>query len=312
MANRVVYWNGSFISETEARVSIFDSALMFGDMVFEMTRTFGQKTFRLREHLERLYASLDYVEIDCGLTIDEMESATLETIERNLPELEALDFQVMHDVTRGAGSLYDTLVKEGTEPLVSISALPLVRHLAGVSAHYAQGAHLVITPQQAIPARYIDPKAKNRSRLHYQLANLHASRLEPGAMALLLDERGFVAEGTGSNVFIARDGEVLTPKPHDILRGVSRRACIDYAASIGISVREVDLDPYDVRAADEVWITSTPFAMLPVTRFDFRPVGDGTPGEIFIRILDTWSEEVGVNIAAQAEEYGKLAETWSP
>ncbi|MBS10232.1 MAG: branched-chain amino acid aminotransferase [Gemmatimonadetes bacterium] len=312
MANRVVYWNGSFIPEPDARVSIFDSALMFGDMVFEMTRTFGQKTFRLREHLERLYASLDYVEIDCGLTIDEMESATHETIERNLPELEGLDFQVMHDVTRGSGSLYDTLVKEGTAPIVSINTMPLVRHLAGVSDHYTKGAHLVITPQQAVPARYIDPKAKNRSRLHYQLANLHALRLEPGAMALLLDERGFVAEGTGSNVFMAREGEVLTPKPHDILRGVSRQACVDYAKLLGIAVREVDIDPYDVRTADEVWITSTPFAILPVTRFDFRTVGKGVPGEIYSRILKAWSEDVGVNISRQAEEYRGLSETWTP
>ena len=102
MAERLVYFNGVFVPEPEARISIFDCALMYGDMVFEMTRSFGQKPYRLREHLERLYGSLKYAQIDCGLDIDAMEEATCETIARNLPAIGALDFQIMHYVTRGA------------------------------------------------------------------------------------------------------------------------------------------------------------------------------------------------------------------
>ena len=163
MANRVVYFNGEFIPELEARISIFDSALMFGDMVFEATRTFNQKPYRLREHLDRLYASMRYAEIDCGLSIDQMESATHETIERNMPALDGLDVQIMHDVTRGALPLYDGIVKEGTAPIISINVIPLVRHTGSMAEKYAAGAHLVITPQQSVPARYIDPKVKNRT-----------------------------------------------------------------------------------------------------------------------------------------------------
>src|ERR1700682_3501004 len=101
MAQRVVYFNGQYMPEKEARVSIFDSALMFGDMAFEMTRTYQRKPFRLREHLERLYGSLRLLEIDCGLTLAEMERATLETLERNLPtEAADMDWQIMHDVSR--------------------------------------------------------------------------------------------------------------------------------------------------------------------------------------------------------------------
>ena len=102
MPLRLVYFNGDFVSERDARISIFDSALMFGDMVFEMTRSFKQKPYRLRNHLDRLYASMKYARIDCGLSIEEMESATDETIERNLPALEGLDYQIMHNVTLGA------------------------------------------------------------------------------------------------------------------------------------------------------------------------------------------------------------------
>ena len=176
MPQRLVYFNGSYVSEQDARISIFDSALMFGDMVFEMTRSFKQKPYRLRNHMDRLYASMKYARIDCGLNIEEMESATEETIERNLPALEGLDYQIMHNVTRGALPLYDTLVTEGVSPVVTINVIPLVRHIGGAAHDYEQGAHFVVTPQQSVPARYIDPKAKNRSRIYYQLANLQAQR----------------------------------------------------------------------------------------------------------------------------------------
>ena len=142
MAKRLVYFNGEFVPEPEARISIFDCALMYGDMVFEMTRSFGQQPFRLREHLERLYGSLKYAQIDCGLDIDAMEEATHETIARNLPAIGALDFQIMHDVTRGALPLYNTIVKEGTAPIVSINVFPLVRHIGGMAHLYRGGGAL--------------------------------------------------------------------------------------------------------------------------------------------------------------------------
>ena len=180
---------------------------MFGDMVFEMTRSFKQKPYRLRNHLDRLYAS------------------------------------------------------------ITINVIPLVRHVGGTAHYYVQGAHFVVTPQQSVPARYIDPKAKNRSRIYYQLANLQAQRMEDGASALLTDEHGFITEGTGNNFFIVLNGEILTPKPHDILRGISRQACMELAERLNIPVRETNIEPYDVRDADEAWYTSTTICMVPITRF---------------------------------------------
>lgn len=312
MAKRLVYFNGEFVPEIEARISIFDCALMYGDMVFEMTRSFQQKPYRLREHMERLYGSMKYAGIDCGMTIDAMEAVTHETVERNLPALEGYDFQIMHDVTRGALPLYDSLVREGTKPIVSINVIPLVRHIGGMAGKYEKGAHFVITPQRSVPARYIDPKAKNRSRIYYKIAELQAGRMEEGASALLTDEHGFITEGTGNNFFLAHGGEILTPKPHDILRGVSRGACMKLAEELGIPVREADIEPYDVREADEAWFTSTSICMVPITRFDFQPVGDGKPGPIYRRLLAAWSEEVGVDIAGQAREYARLKDTWKP
>ena len=163
-----------------------------------------------------------------------------------------------------------------------------------------------------MPARYIDPKAKNRSRIYYKLAELEAARVEAGANALLTDERGFVTEGTGNNFFMVRDGEILTPKPHDILRGVSRGYCMELARAAGVAVHETDIEPYDVRQASEAWYTSTSIAMVPVTRFDGASVGSGTPGPVYRRLLSAWSTSVGVDIPAQAREYAGLGADWRP
>ena len=218
----------------------------------------------------------------------------------------------MHDVTRGGLAFYESIITEGLAPIVSINVLPLVRHVGGMAEIYDRGAHFVITPQQSVPSRFIDPKAKSRSRLHYRLAEFHAARLEAGALALLTDEHGFITEGTGNNFFMARGGEIFTPKAQNILRGVSRAACMELAEKLAIPVHEADLEPYDVREADEAWSTSTTVCMLPITRFNFRAIGDGSPGPVYQRLLNAWSKEVGVDIADQARTYAELAKSWTP
>ena len=234
-AQRQVYFNGKYVPESEARVSIFDSALMFGDMVFEVTRTYNHEPFRLREHLERLYAGIKILEIDCGLTIDEMEAVTLETMEVNASLFpEGLDMQIMHDVSRGPLALYDTVFPQGLEPTVSINCWPLTYHLAGIADSYDTGVHAVTVPQRSVPSRLIDPKIKNRSRIYYQVAGVQAGKVEPGAYPILMDDDGFLTEGAGANFFIVRDGELFTPEGRNILRGVTRGAVMDLAASEGI------------------------------------------------------------------------------
>jgi branched-chain amino acid aminotransferase len=312
MTQRLVYLNGAFVPEAQARISIFDCALMYGDMVFEMTRTFRQIPFRLDEHLDRLYDSLKYARLDCGLSQAEMVAATHETLERNSEALAGVDCQIMHNVTRGVIPVYDGIVPEGTGPVVTINVFPLYRHVGGMVDRYETGVHFVVPPQQSVPARYLDPKAKTRSRLHYKIAELQAAYMEEGAQALLTDEHGFVTEGTGNNFFMVRNGEVLTPRGRDILRGVSRGACLDLARGLGIPVRETDIEPYDVRQADEAWFTSTTICMVPITRFDFHTIGDGSPGPVYRRILQAWSEQVGVDIVAQARNLAAAGQNWSP
>jgi branched-chain amino acid aminotransferase len=301
---RKVYFNGEFVPESEARVSIFDSALMFGDMLFEMTRTYNGEPFRLRNHLERLYAGLKIMEIDCGLNIDEMEAATLQTIEVNRPCFpEGLDFQIMHNVSRGPLAQYRTLFTEGPRPTITINCWPLTWHLADSADSYDTGVHVVIPPQKSVPSRLIDPKIKNRSRIYYQIANQQAQKIDPAASALLTDDDGFITEGTGNNFFIAKDGELFTPEPRNVLRGVTRQAVMELAADMGIRCHERNLEPYDVAGADEAFNTSTTIAVMPATRFNGQPVGDGKVGPMVRSLIDAFSEMVGVDIVAQAKQY---------
>ena len=310
MANRIVYFNGDFIPESEARVSIFDSALMFGDMAFEMTRTYKHNSFCLDEHLQRLYASLRLLEIDCGLSVDEMKQISMETLDRNLStETDDVDWQIMHNVSRGPLPIYRTVFPQGLVPTVTVNCWPLVPLLGSMAEKIRSGVQLVVVSQQALPAQLIDAKAKTRSRMHYQMAILQAARTGD-TWGVLLDPDGFLAEGPGWNLFIVREGILLTPEPRNILLGVSRATVIKLANQLGIEVCECNLGRYEALQADEIFCTSTPFSTIHVNRFEGQLVGDGTPGPIFTQLLNAWQEMVGVDFITQAQLYEDRLENW--
>ncbi len=305
---RVVYFNGEFVPERDARISIYDSALMFGDMVFEMTRSFNKVQFKLRDHLERLYTSIKIVHIPVAMTIDEMEKAVLETIEVNEPAFAADDeHRIMIDVSRGLLSLYDGAVDIPRGPNVVIADFPLRWTVAGMGRLFDHGINMVIPSQRAIPADLLDPKVKNRSRLFYLMANIEVSKYEgDDNWALLLDPDGFVTEGTGDNFFIVKDGGVITPEGRNVLRGISRAYVLhELAPQLGLAAVEKNIEPYDVVSADEAFITGTPFCILPVTSLGHVPIGDGRPGEITRSLLDRWSRNVGVDIIGQIQAWDK-------
>ena len=306
---RTVYINGSFVAEDEAGVSIFDSALMFGDMVFETTRTFNGQPFRLRDHIDRLFVGLRTLEIDCGLTPEGMEAATLQTVERNRPCFaDGTDFQIVHNVSRGPLPVYGSIFADGPQATVTINCWPLTWHLAAFANAYVSGVHAVVPAQRAVPSRLIDPKIKNRSRIHYQIANLQVQKVDPQAWALLLDEDGFLTEGTGSNFFLIKDGCLLTPEPRNVLRGVTRQAVLELAQRLEIPCRECNLEAYDVMTADEAFFTSTPFTIMPATRFNGHAINTGAPGPLTQRLMDAWNRMVEVDMAAQARAYAALVQ----
>jgi len=307
---RLVYLNGEFVPETEARISVYDSALMFGDMVFEMTRSFNQKQFMLGAHLERLYRGVKQLRIPLKVSKDEMEQLVYRTMEANQPAFDPHDeHRIMIDVSRGPLGMYSRVFGGKIEPTVVIADFPVKWTVASLAHFYDDGVHVITPNQRMIPAQLLDPKVKNRSRLHYLMANLEVSLVnDPNVMALLLDPDGFVAEGTGSNFFMVEDGRLMTPEGRNILRGIRRAYILDLARRLGIEACERNIELYDVIHADEAFLTSTAFSMLPCVKINGLTIGDGKMGPVFKRLIDAWSEEVGVDIIAQTRAFAAEVE----
>tara|TARA_B100000446_G_scaffold175408_1_gene186079 strand:- start:57 stop:1034 length:978 start_codon:yes stop_codon:yes gene_type:complete len=306
---RLVYVNGKFVPETEAKISIYDSALMFGDMVFEMTRSFNKKQFKLREHLQRLYTSINYVHIPLKMSLEEMESACFETIEKNEPFFDEHDeHRLMINVSRGPLSIYSEVFNGKLEPTVIISDFPLKWTVMGMGRLFDVGINAVIPNQRAVPAELIDPKVKNRSRFHYMMANIEVSKISgKNNWPLLLDTDNYIAEGTGDNFFMVKKNILYTPEPRNILVGISRNYIIELARELSIKCIETNLTESDVYEADEAFMTATPFCMLPVTKINGRNIGSGKRGKITNELLSLWSEKVGVDIEKQIKEFNYMS-----
>lgn len=304
-SGRLVYLNGEFVDEKDAKISIFDSALMFGDMVFEMTRSFNKKQFKLREHLERLYAGLHILRIPINLTIDEMEEACYKTIEVNEPFFEKHDeHRLMINVSRGPLGIYAPIFDNKLEPTVVIADFPLKWTVSSMGVLFEKGINAVIPSQRAIPGNLLDPKIKNRSRVHYQMANIEVANYKgENNWALLLDPDGFIAEGTGDNFFIVKNGVIITPEGRNVLRGISREYIFEIADELNIPCIEKNIEPYDVYTADEAFMTGTPFSLLPVVTLNKELISDGKRGTITDQLIKKWSQNVGLDLEQQIIDY---------
>ena len=307
MKTRLVFINGKFVPENEAKISIFDSALMFGDMVFEMTRSFNKKQFKLREHLERLYAGIKILRIPVKQTIEDMERICLEVVRKNDPVFKKTDeHRLMINISRGPLGIYNQIFDYKMEPTIIVADFPLKWTVVGMGKLFDIGINAVITSQRAIPAYLLDPKIKNRSRIHYQMANIEASLVEgDNNWPLLLDVDGFIAEGTGDNFFIVKNKTVITPEGRNILRGISREYIFELSSQLGLKCIEKNIEPYDVYTADEAFMTGTPFCILPVTSLNNVSIGNGKPCNIAKLLLDKWSQNIKVDIVKQIKEFNK-------
>ncbi len=310
MPNRVVYFNGKFIPEREARVSIFDSGYLYGDTAFEMTRTFNGQPFQLRQHLERLQGTLQFLEIDPGLSLDDLERLTRETLSRNRStEADDVDWHIRHDLSRGPAEMYLPVFPAGTGALVSISCWPLIRHMGRFAPNYEHGVEVVVSPQKSLPPGLINPRAKTRSRVHFQLAQLQAKKLGP-VWPVLTDDQGCLTEGPSWNILVIRDGVLHSPTADQILHGVSRSITFEAARRVGLQVRETSIDRDFAKQSQEILCTATSFGLVPVVRFAGQPVGSGLPGEWYHRLFLEWKQIVGLDFVAQAQSYSTRVAAW--
>lgn len=294
---RLVYINGEMFPESEAKISIFDAGLLVGDTVTEATRTFKHKPFRLKEHITRLYKSLKVVRIQLEIEPERMEETTLEVMKANLPFYKASDdLWLVHNITRGT---YPLSGDPGGKrfPTVIIYTAPM--DLTYWAEFYIRGCHAVTAMTRMSP-QSLDPRIKNRSRMHYTLGELEVKLVDPRAQGIFLDVEGNLCENKGGNFFVISEGVLRTPRLKQALDGISRKTALELASQLHIPIEVCDLQPYDVYTADEAFFTSTPYCIMPATKFNGVPVGDGKVGPITKKLLQAWSELVGVDIVKQA------------
>ena len=305
-SGRKVYFNGKFVDESEAKISIYDSALMFGDMVFEMTRSFNKKHFKLEEHIDRLFLGLKILRINLDVTKKQLLDICTKTasINENLFTKDD-EHRLMIDVSRGLLGIYEGNVGVQSGTNLIVADFPLRWTVKGMGKFFDKGINMVITPQRVIPSHLMDPKIKNRSRLFYLNANIEASLYKgDNNWALMLDTDGFIAEGSGDNFFIIKDNKVISPEGRNMLRGISRSYVMnELCKKLNIEVIEKNIEPYDVYDADEAFITGTPFCMLPVTSLNHINIGDGKVGKIYTSLLKLWGSEKKIDIKKQIQHW---------
>jgi branched-chain amino acid aminotransferase len=293
-----VYLNGELVQRDQAKISVFDSAVMLGDTVTESTRTFNHQPFKLEQHIKRLYQSLKITRINPQMTMDEMTELSLKVLDANRHLLEPHeDCWLVHNISRGMSVAGADPTIQRSPPTIIIFTSPMI--LKDWAPFYIHGCHAVTPMSRAVPSQALDARIKNRSRMAYTLAEMEVKLVDPQAQGILLDIHGNIAENKGGNFFIVADGVLKTPITSNALAGISRQTVLELSQSLGLPLQECDIQPYDVYTADEAFFTSTPYCIMPATKFNGLPVGDGTVGPITRQLLTAWSSLVGVDIVAQ-------------
>ena len=292
----VAFFNGQLLPETNVGISIRDRGFLYGDAVFDATRTFQGKTFKLREHVDRLFNSLRYLRIDPEMTKEDMISWSLKVVEHNYPLLpDGQDLWVMQRISRG---LESSTITTNPKPTILIESHPIP--FARRAKLYRDGIRLITPSTPRIPPRFISPRAKTHNYLNLIMGELEAQAIDPESWAVLLDENGNFTEGRGSNIFLVKNGMVYTPRGQIVLEGITRETVLNLASGLGFPVSERDLDLYDVYTADEAFLTSTSLCICPISSNNGSGVGNGVvPGPITSRLIGAFSDLTGTDYVAQ-------------
>lgn len=300
----IVWINGQFQPVDDAKLHVFDKGIVHGASITEMLRTFGHRPFRVEEHLDRLFASLEAVGFSVSVSRAKLEGIVADVAEHNaafIPETHDLGMIVF--ATPGTNLTYVGMTGERNSETMCVHTFPLPFELW--AEKMTAGQKLVIPQVRAIPAECIDPRIKHRSRLHWHLADREARLKEPGASALVLDSEGRLTETSSGNFFVVIDGEIVTPSPERCLGGISQRVVRELAETLGIPYRSADLRPGDLQNATEAFTSSTPYCLMPVASVNGEAVGESISGPIYRKLIAAWNELVGVDIIEQIQNGAK-------
>ncbi|BCU81283.1 branched chain amino acid aminotransferase [Polycladomyces abyssicola] len=287
VTERWIYMSGEYVKKEDAKVSVFDHGFLYGDGVFEGIRVYDGNVFRLREHLVRLYDSAKSILLHIPYTMEEMEQAVVETVRKN----QLRDAYIRLIVSRGVGELCLDPEKCARPEVIIIA--DQVRLFPQET--YEKGLHIVTVPTRRNVPDALNPKIKSLNYLNNILVKIEANRAGVGE-ALMLNSDGYVAEGSGDNIFIVKRGVLYTPPGYvGALEGITRQAIIDLAHQLQFQVKEEPFTRHDVYVADEVFLTGTAAEVIAVVNVDGREIGDGKPGPITRQLLTEFRRLVRVD-----------------
>jgi branched-chain amino acid aminotransferase len=272
----VIYINGKFVPEEEASVSVFDHGFLYGDGAFEGIRAYNGRIFRLEDHVKRLYDSAKAIMLCIPISQEEMAQAIIDTVRKNGMK----DGYIRPIVTRGVGDL-------GLDPLkCSIPTIIIITKEWGAMYGnlYEVGLTAITVTVRRNSPDSLPPNTKSLNYLNNIMAKIEAN-VKGGNEAIILDSTGRVSEGSGDNIFVVKDGKILTPFTINNLKGITRDAVMQLAREKGYSMEERDLGLFDLYTADEVFVTGTAAEVAPVTTVDGRSVGTGKPGPITLDLI---------------------------
>jgi branched-chain amino acid aminotransferase len=294
---RIVWFNGEYVPESQALIPFRDYSFIFGDGAFDLTRTFQGRIFKLEEHVDRLYKSLRALRLDATMDAGRMVEITNEVLKRNAHLLGPNDdYWVGQRISRGVRKAEgDNWGHYGPNVIIECSPLPF----ADRATLYRDGIQVVTPSVRRTPPECLTPRAKSHNYLNLVMGEMEVKAQNPDGWAILLDMAGNLCEGLGSNIFLVRDGEIATPRDKFVLPGVSRATAIELAADLGLVLREEDIDLYDAYNADEAFITSTSFCICPVAAINGVAMPAGPYGPVTKRLIDAYVELVGCDFVQQ-------------
>jgi len=277
-----IYIDGKFYSEANAKVSVFDHGLLYGDGIFEGIRFYNGQVFRLEEHLERLWDSARSICLEIPMTRQEMTEALLETIRQN----HLRDGYIRLIVTRGVGNLGLNPEQCKNPSVIIIAATIALYH----QDFYRKGLNIITVATRRSNPASLNPAVKSLNYLNNVMARIEAN-LAGADEALMLNDAGNIAECTADNVFIIKHGQIFTPPiTAGALRGITRSIVFDIAAEFDLKVMQANFTRHDIFVADECFLTGTAAEIVPVVKADGRPIGNGKPGPITTRIMARFRE----------------------
>ncbi|MBS7657772.1 MAG: branched-chain-amino-acid transaminase [Candidatus Bathyarchaeia archaeon] len=278
----LIYINGEFYPKEEAKISVFDHGLLYGDGVFEAIRAYDGIVFKLKEHIDRLFESAKSIKIDIGISKEKMQEIVLETLKKN--NLKEAYIRIV--VTRGKGPM-GVDPRNCEKPTIIIIAEPR-EPLFGKE----KPVKAIISSLRRVPRWALDPRVKSLNYLNNILAKIEA--IAAGVEeAIMLNQEGYVAEGSTENIFIVKGNEVATPPPSaGILKGITRDVVIEIAKELGYEVKERDITIHELYTADEVFVCGTGAEVVPIVEISGRTIGNGEIGPVYKKIKEKFKEKV--------------------